>query len=246
MATTAAAELSPLDEDRFGVRTAKARPTTPDEVRTALEFCHDRQVRLLIARCPTVELTTAHALEAAGGQVMDVLVYYRFDFNRVAMPTDDSPLACRLARPEDALAVATIARPMFKGYAGHYHADPRLDPSACDEVYASWAERSCRSRDVADAVILLTQGEAMLAFAALRLTGAEEAESVLGGVAVGAQKRGLYRVLFVRELEWCRAQRVRYLVISTQIGNVAVQKVWSRLGLEPAHSYLTFHVWLPG
>jgi hypothetical protein len=33
------------------------------------------------------------------------------------------------------------------------------------------------------------------------------------------------------------------MLISTQITNVAVQKVWTRLGFEPSRSYYTFHKW---
>ena len=36
------------------------------------------------------------------------------------------------------------------------------------------------------------------------------------------------------------------MVLSTQVTNLAVQKVWSRLGFEPSRSYYTFHLWFDG
>ena len=42
----------------------------------------------------------------------------------------------------------------FSGYLGHYHADPRLDRAKCDEVYLSWAERSCVDPSVASKVLV--------------------------------------------------------------------------------------------
>jgi GNAT superfamily N-acetyltransferase len=236
-------QLSPLDEYRFGIRTAKARLITPEDVRAALEFCRAEGVQLLIARCPSSALTTAHALEAAGGRLMDVLIYHVFDVEKISMPRDDNPIKSRFAGPEDASAVAELARAVFRGYQGHYHADPRLDPVKCDEVYVSWAERSCQSREVADAVLLLVEGDAILAFVTMRLVSPEEAEIAVGGVSPAAQGRGLYRTFIVRSMQWCTARRARRVVVSTQITNVAVQKVWSRLGFEPSHSDLTFHAW---
>ena len=242
MTAAAPVQLSPLEESRFGILTARAHPTTPEEVRAALEFCNTEGVQLLIARCPSSALPTAHAIEAAGGRLMDVLTYHTFDFEKTAMPADDNSVTSRLARPQDGPAIAIVAGPMFKGYQGHYHADPRLDRVKCDEVYVSWAERSCQSRDVADDVLVLVEGDAILAFATLRLNSPQEAEIVFGGVSQVAQGRGLYRTLIVRSMEWCQA-RARRVVISTQLTNVAVQKVWNRLGFELTRSYLTFHVW---
>jgi len=44
-------------------------------------------------------------------------------------------------------------------------------------------------------------------------------------------------------LRWFEARGRSRMLISTQITNVAVQKVWIRLGFEPSKSYYTFHKW---
>ena len=77
----------------------------------------------------------------------------------------------------------------------------------------------------------------------MRLNSPEEGEGVLFGVAPAAQGRGIYRSFMVRGMEWCLAQGTSRMVVSTQITNIAVQKVWTRLGFEPHKSYLTFHRW---
>lgn len=243
MTTDAAVHLAPLDERHFGIRTAKARPTTPEEVRAALEFCEANGVQLLIARCPSTALAAAHSLEGANGRLMDVLIHHVFDFAKTSMPTDDNPIESRFAGPEDVSAIVALARRVFKGYHGHYHADPRLDPAKCDEVYISWAQRSCESRQVADDVLLLVEDTTLLAFVTLKLVNPEEGEIVVGGVSPVAQGRGLYRTFIVRSMQWCQARGARRVLVSTQVTNVAVQKVWHRLGFQPSRSDLTFHVW---
>ena len=50
----------------------------------------------------------------------------------------------------------------------------------------------------------------------------------------------------IEGLEGAAALRtgVRRCLISTQVDNVAVQRVWARLGFEPSGALHTFHLWL--
>lgn len=83
----------------------------------------------------------------------------------------------------------------------------------------------------------------LLSFATLRLNSQEEGEGVLFAVHPEAQGRGIYRALILEGMRWCMQQKVASMVVSTQITNIAVQKVWVRAGFEPSHAYYTFHVW---
>lgn len=241
--TARPAQLSALDEERFGVRTAKASVSAIEEVPALIDSCRDQAARLLIVRCPAEGLAVAQALEDAGCRLMDVLAYFARDLHKTQIPADVGQVPIRLARTEDAEAVTGIAREAFKGYMGHYHADPRLDRGACDEVYVSWARRSCLSRQFADEVLVADDAGTLLGFATLRRNSAEEGEGVLFGVAPDAQGKGIHRSLMVRGMEWCRQQGARRMVYSTQITNIAVQKVLARVGFELHHSYLTLHRW---
>ena len=66
-----ATELSPLDETRFGVRSARARLVTTKNLPEVLAFCAANQVEFLVARCPTTDIAAAHAMEAAGFRLME-------------------------------------------------------------------------------------------------------------------------------------------------------------------------------
>lgn len=241
--TVSPAQLSPLDEERFDIRTAKAQVATVDEVTSTLDFCRQQSVRLLIARCPADRWAAAHALEVAGSRLMDVLVYFKRDLQKTSFPEAAGATTVRTASPQDAEVIAAIARESFKGYQGHYHADPRLDRTACDEVYASWARRSCLSREVAHEVLVATHETELLGFITLRRNSPTEGEVCLNAVTPAAQGQGIYRTLMIHALTWCRDRGCRQVIVSTQITNIAVQKVWARVGFEPDRSYLTFHCW---
>jgi GNAT superfamily N-acetyltransferase len=234
--------LSEIDRARFGVVTARDGHVTMDSLGAGLEFCRSRGVQLLIARCRTEDLGVAQEIEAAGGRLMDTLVYYVRVIVKGDLPENTCKVPIRPVRPAEGEAVRAIAREAFRGYRGHYHADPRLDPLRCDEAYQDWAQRSCTSRDVAGEVLVADDG-ALAGFATLRLNEPSEGEGVLFGVAPRAQGAGIYKAFMIEGMRWCRAQGAKRMVVSTQVTNLAVQKVWSRLGFEPSESFYTFHVW---
>lgn len=237
--------LSALDLDRFGVVTARAPLVAAADVEHALAFCRSNRVRLLIARCRTEDLRAAQDLEASGARLMDTLVY----FARAVDPREPEPepapaVPVRLHRHGEAEEIQRIAADAFRGYTGHYHADPRLDPAACDAVYASWALRSCLDRAVADRVLVAELEGRVVGFLTLKARAGGEHEIVLNGVSPGAQRHGVYRSLVLGAIAQVRADAATRVVVSTQVTNIAVQRTWTRLGFEPSHSFYTFHLWL--
>jgi ribosomal protein S18 acetylase RimI-like enzyme len=235
--------LSPLEEARFGVRTARVDGLTREEIPDALQFCRDNQVRMLIARIAASDLPTAQALERAGGEIMDTSVTYAIDLQQATIPPVPEPLAVRSVEPGDETAVSRLAAAAFHAYGGHYHADARLDPAKCDEVYESWAYRSCVSREVANDVLLALRGDEVVGFVTLRLNRPQEGQVPLYAVAPALQGQGIGRVLISSAMRWFTERGASRMVISTQMTNLASQKVWMRLGFEPCDVQLTFHKW---
>lgn len=235
--------LSAIDEERFGIPTARAAPVTLDALPSVLDFCRANGVTLLIARCRASELRAAQAMEREGFALMDTLVYYVRNLVKTPIPPDIGKIPVRPIRPGEEDDVKSVTAESFRGYFGHYHADERLDRTKCDEVYTSWALRSCVSRDVADEVLVADLEGSIVGFATLRLNSPVEGEGVLFGVAPSAQGRGLYRSFMIHGMEWCLTKGATRMVVSTQINNIAVQKVWTRVGFEPSHAHYTFHKW---
>jgi len=231
-----------MDTDRWGVVTAKASHVTADSLRHAMDFCRDNAVEFLIARCSTGDLRAAQAMEREGFQIMDTLVYFTRDIARGA-PRDVGSISIRELSAGEESAVRQLAGESFSRYIGHYHADSRLDRRQCDETYMDWAHRCCLSKDFADAVLVAAMDGRVIGFLTLRLNSAEEAEGGLLAVAPEAQGRGIGRSLMVGGIQWCKARGTARMVISTQITNIVVQKMWTRLGFEPSKAFYTFHKW---
>lgn len=238
--------LSPIDRERFGIQVARAQGVTEGGLAEVMAFCRRERVELLIARCPATDLAAAQGLEALGGRLMDTLVYYTRDLAKPPIPPETGTIPVRPVRAGEAEQVRRIAAEAFRGYTGHYHADHRLPRSASDAAYTSWAERSCTDRSVADEVLVADLDGAPAGFATLRMSGPAEGEGVLFAVAEAAQGKGIYRSFMVAGMHWCAGRGAERMVVSTQLTNIAVQKVWVRVGFEPSHAVFTFHAWLDG
>ncbi len=235
--------LSAIDEERFGIRIARANHVTVSRLPAILDFCHQNAVVMLIARCSTNDIKTAQILEDHGFRLMDTLIYYTCDLRKTTIPEDTNPVRVRPIRPGEEEQVRAVAAAAFKGYFGHYHADDRLDRAKADEAYISWAVRSCASREVADAVYVADWDGRVVGFATLRLKGQDEAQALLAGILPEAEGRDIYRSLMIARMAYCLEQSVDRITVSTQVNNIAVQKACAQLGFTMLESLYTFHKW---
>lgn len=232
--------LSALDEERWGVRTARISGVMASHLPVIMEYCRVNQVTFLIARCDADQLDAVHEMERQGFLLMDTMLYLVRDMR---LPLPDVPSeAVRPVRLEEADAVSVLAEKTFRGYLGHYHADARLDTAACDAVYPSWTYRSCVSREVADEVLILEQDSQLVGFITLQLRG-NYGVVPLQGVDPSLQGHGLGRKLISGALKWMAAHGAHQVEMCTQVTNLPSQKVWSRMGFEPSHAEYTFHKW---
>jgi GNAT superfamily N-acetyltransferase len=232
---------SPLDEQRFNLRVARAANVTWAAIRDMMDFCRREQIELLVARCPVDELDAVHAMEAAGFLLMDTLLYYARDLC-TEIPPLSGKIKVRPAQAGDEQAVAQIAAQAFRGYVSHYHADPRLDRSACDDIYVDWAARSFR-REAASELLVAEDNCRVLGFISLKILSPDEVDGPLFAVLPEAQGQGVGRALMTAALHWCQQQGAQWMLISTQVTNRASQTVWMRLGFSPHQAYYTFHRW---
>jgi GNAT superfamily N-acetyltransferase len=237
--------LSDLDSNRFGLRIGRANVSNADECASILAACEPEAVRMLIIRCRTDDFYSIHRLEAAGARLMDTLVYYHRNLRKGALPEELRKNSIRPMQDSDVPEIQSLVGETFRGYLGHYHADPRLDRTKCDEGYVEWAAKMCMNRDPSHEVLVAENSSGVLAgFATMRLNDADEGEGVLFGVHPSFEGRGLYWSFMIHAMNWCRNRGTARMVVSTQITNTAVQKVWTRLGFELVRSFYTFHLWL--
>ncbi|HJX63458.1 MAG TPA: GNAT family N-acetyltransferase [Polyangia bacterium] len=237
---TESAVYSALDSARFGIRVFRAGLDNVQAVSQLVQFARSTDLDLLIVRCPVETIAAAQALERAGAFLTDTLVYYRGPTSGFVPSAAPSP-SVRLCQEADRSVLQAIARASFAGFFGHYHADPRLDPAAATEGYVQWASSALAD---ASSVVLVSETDGRLSgFLTAKKLDGKTWEILLNGVAPEFQRRGIYAALF-REIGCrARAQGASELLVSTQLANLAPQKVWTRAGLALDHALYTFHWW---
>jgi len=231
--------MSELDTARFGVPSLRADDVTREDVPQLLEVCEANNITFAIVRCSTAELTAVQLLEDAGFRLMDTVVSHLYHIDRSGLPDLQPPVLFRPYRPEDYAAVLDITSTAFHGYLGHYHIDPKIDPATADAIYIDWARRETEN----STVFVAEQDDRIVGYITFRLNSPEESQIVLGGVVPEAQRLGIYREFLKLGIHWGSQQGVRQVRFVTQITNVAVQRVWARLGCVLAHSDYTLHQW---
>jgi len=235
--------LSDIDKKRFGIQTARAPKVTIETLKSILDFCYAHSVKFLIARCDVNDTKTVQAIELNGFLLTDTLLYYQCD-----MPAAPKFLVSPgiLVRPfcyGEEEEVKNLAAESFRGYIGHYHADPRLDRDKCDETYASWAYLSCTQGGFTDQVLVAEWDGSLAGFVSLKINTPEEGQIVLNAVHPAVKGFGVYSMLISTAKTWFFKRGIKRIITSTQLPNMAVQKVWVRQGFWLTHATYTFHKW---
>jgi ribosomal protein S18 acetylase RimI-like enzyme len=169
---------------------------------------------------------------------MDTLVYY----GGAAAQFAAAPIApwVREATKSDVPALERVALDAFTGYGGHYHADERLDPALATLGYVEWC-RSSVGNGRFTVWVAEQEGEIAGFLAARHDPG--RSEITLNGVAGRFQRRGIYDALLKACGRSLQDRGVTEVEVSTQLTNIAPQKVWGRAGLVIRRAYYTFHKW---
>jgi ribosomal protein S18 acetylase RimI-like enzyme len=241
--------LSSLDRNRFGIVTVKAEGLeSPKDVDECIFFSQHHNAELLIARLDATKLEAAQRIEAIGAILCDTLIYYELRCRDVKSPAgsfsvDQDAFQLREMKAEDQLAVIDIARKAFSGYFGHYHSDSRLNKRDCDDTYVSWCENIARNIGEVNKIIVAEDAEGICGFLIMKVHSDNRLELVLSGVAKRIEGRGVYRRMIQKGTEYAAAAGLKRVFTSTQIINLAVQRVWIAQGFFPVKFEHTFHKW---
>jgi len=236
---------SPLDSQRFGMRVHRGRCERLDD-RALFEALVAQRVDVAILRTPAGASTAWQRLGRYGLLPIhaDTLVYYRTSLQDLpARPLRNADLAFAEATDADRDALAALVRTTFDGYVSHYHANPAFDPQRVLAGYMEWATGYIASGEAGRITWVARRAGEIVAFACCSFDQATgEAEGVLYGVHPAHAGGGLYGDLIRYTQAQFRARGFRAMVVSTQIWNYAVQKVWTREGFVLDKAYDTWHV----
>jgi len=145
------------------------------------------------------------------------------------------PAVVEIATPGDAEACGQIAAASFSF--DRFHADPKIDTGAADNLKAAWARNSCLGR--ADIVFVMRESGTVIGFNACRKF-ADTVEIDLIGVSPQMRGCGIGRRLVDAALAHYAGQAAR-ITVGTQSANIASLALYQSAGFKIEASAFTLH-----
>jgi GNAT superfamily N-acetyltransferase len=224
-----------------------ARVVSPrlDEAGAAdvLEWCRDRRIDCVYCLCALDDPATQRQLSAAGFQLVGVKV-------TLARPggsgIGELRGGTRPARVDDIPRLREIALCSHRDT--RFHADSHFDPARCDELYATWIEKSVQG--YADHVVVAEREGMPVGYITVHRSPADAADpsggtARIGLFAVGEQWRnqGVGRDLLHETARMLGEHGVRETTVVTAGRNVGAVRLYKREGFRTIDVSLWYHRW---
>jgi ribosomal protein S18 acetylase RimI-like enzyme len=247
--TTDPCEVLAWDSEFFGCRIGRMAGgrLDPNLLVEVDAWCRAEAIDCLYFLADSGDPATAAVAEAGGFRLMDLRVTLEGPLTPDPSPIpsrppgEGRPLA-RLFRPEDLPELRRIAA--VSHHDSRFYADPHFDRARCDELYATWIEKSCRGES-ADAVLVAEhEGKPAGYISCVRSGGVDDSGEIgLIAVAAEAQGRGLGKALIRSSLRWFADRGLPRVRVVTQGRNVRAQRLYQAHGLFTRSIGLWFHRW---
>jgi GNAT superfamily N-acetyltransferase len=138
-------------------------------------------------------------------------------------------------------SVLKVIKSSFHDYKSHWHFNPKTKHIQMSEAYSEWVETTIGT--ASNHVFLMFNNESKdpIGMAMIKVFG-DTLEILLAGISANHQGKGLYGGLLQHLEKFALRHNVNQVVISTQAGNINVQKAWTQQGWFPAMTVQTLHV----
>lgn len=227
------------DSAFFGLPIARldAHELSSEDLAAALAWCRAQRIRCLYLRSDAGDVLTLRSAAAHGCRFVDVRVTLEGELDALASSAPEASI--RAARVADAPALRAIAA--YNHTNTRFYADGGFARERCDELYATWIEKSLGGW--AEHVLVAEHAGRPAAYLTIHVRPEARGEIGLVGVAREAQGRGLGRALLGQAFAWMRAQGLRRVSVVTQGQNIAAQRLYQAAGLRTAALEYWHHRW---
>lgn len=235
---------SPVESRRFGREVARltvgASDTSPGWRHEVAAAVTGSSADVIITRWHSRDTAVAGLLAELGRRVIpaDNLAYWEIATRDLVGETGGADAECRSGDLE-ADELDALVLDIFADYPSHYSANPLLSSELALAGYREWAERTRATSP--DLVVSLRKGDEAIGVATCAIEDGE-LDILLAGIATAHQGGGRYRSLLAGVAQLAARQRIERIVISTQVGNVNVQRAWARAGFVPFAVFATAHL----
>lgn len=201
-------------------------------------------VEVLILRLPTLTAPEHYKLLCDNYRVIhaDSLLYYKNDLQKSNDSDFRNNFSFECVGEANKDCLNKIIPVIFSNYQNHYFSNPLLDRSKIISGYIEWA-MSYSNVENGKIAWIVKDREKDVAFATCYYDENKKmCDGILYGVMPEYAGRGVYSDLITFTKSFFKRKGYEQMYVSTQLQNVAVQKVWCREGFRLDHSYETYHI----
>lgn len=236
---------SEIESKRFGINVFRAKLDYIDVVALEQEI-RDSGVDVLILRLPNATKAEHSKLLTMGYQVLhaDSLVYYSCSLQKVDIKKRCNRLIFELIDDSNISVLDSIIPIIFEGYQNHYYSNPIFDRVKINEGYVEWAKSyNCHSEGRIAWMVKDFDSGYVAAFATCSFDqDKKQCEGILYGVMPEFAGRGIYSDIIRFTQDYFKKLQYETMLVSTQLQNYAVQKVWIRDNFTLSHAFETYHI----
>lgn len=240
--TSSAPTLRVLDWDSlfFGRRIATivGEPRGPEDLAVVIEAASAQGVECTYVLCDLHSTAAIQALESVGARLVDVRMTFERGLSTLAATTGDT--AIRPARPADIPALRELAAASHGS--SRFYADGRFPKALCDEMFATWIERSCTGW--ADTVQVAEVDGRASGYTTGHVRENGRGEIGLVSVDPRAQGHGFGSKLVAASLQVLRDRGVTSTTVVTQGRNIGAQRLYQGQGFRTQRVQTWHHLWL--
>ncbi|MBS1829593.1 MAG: GNAT family N-acetyltransferase [Acidobacteria bacterium] len=212
--------------------------------------CRRAGVAHLSARVQAPDLTSIHALEHCGFELVDGIQTFTLPEEEFPDAVPESPAGVRIGEFErwQLNGVLEIAKSAY--HFDRFHADPALPDGAADRLHEDWLRNSCTGQ-AADLVMVAAREEEVLSFVTVKYdssvlarAGGRLATIVLVATAANGRGKGIAKATTLATLARLREDRAAAVQVGTQLSNIAAGRLYESCGFRLAGSTFTFRTLL--
>jgi dTDP-4-amino-4,6-dideoxy-D-galactose acyltransferase len=225
------------DSEFFGFRIARLRKhyLTTQSLREVLKWCGREQIRCVYFLAAGDSFETNEIAGANGFKIADI----RYTLARRLESEAGSIEAVRAFKESDLPAIREIAA--ISHHDSRFYQDPGFPNQRCDELYATWIERSCHG--FADTVLVAEHHRQTAGYVSCHIQPGGVGTIGLLAVADRARGVGMGSQLVAAALQFFAEAGCSHVNVVTQGRNHAAQRLYQNCGFRSASMELWYHRW---
>jgi len=236
---------SKVESNRFNINVHRG-VIEDNPINEVLEYARAFSPDLIILRLSATSIENHYQLQQIENyQVLltDALVYYQTDFTKFDLKEIKNNLEFISINKDNKVELQNLVPIIFKEYKNHYFANPILENKLISEGYIEWAQNYCSDEHDDKISWLIYKEQELIGFATCSFSTSEKVcEGVLYGVHPNFAGGGIYTDIIRFTQNYFKKLGFEKMIVSTQLQNYAVQKVWQRENFLINKAFYTYHL----